>query len=314
MRKALVLFCLFLSVAGVIDAQLSDGQIVANAFPTSLDQGDGLRYSNFIVADLNRNGQPVIIAAYTNRVEGAIRVLNRAGQVLAAPNVGMRGFAATLKAIDLDGDGIPEVLAEFDMGRSQYNPDTWVFRWTGSGLQLISPTCSLGSLTLTCLGYVSFVDMNGDGKLSLLSWPSTKLNGGTGQIVSSGVWKLYTLNNGVFQDSGARYLFAREFHRGNGAPFTSQRSFPAAPGPATLRVVNGAGAEASTSGHIILNGAEVLGPADFKRNQHVYDLTVTLAAQNSLTVRLDGKPGSKINVLISLSSAAKAGAASKGSR
>lgn len=76
------------------------------------------------------------------------------------------------------------------------------------------------------------------------------------------------------------------------------RKFAAGAGAATLRVINGTGGFAATSGHVSFNGAEVLGLADFKHNQHVLDVPITLSPQNTVSVRLEGKPGSKITVLI----------------
>ena len=297
MNRTLVIAILTLFVCAAAHTQVSDQQIVNNAFPATLDDGDGVRFSRFIAVDINRNGQPLLVAVYTNGAGGAILVLDRAGQVLAAPALqGMRGFHASVQALDLDGDGTPEIIAEFTTGHSPDNPDTWVFRWTGSNLQLISPTCAVGGLTLTCLGHVSPLDIDGSGRLSLLERPG--LNPNNGVVGTEGDWTLYTLNGGTFRETSQTFQFAREFKRGTGKPFTSARKFSAASSTSTLRVINGTGAAASTSGQVAINGKELLGPADFKRNQHVYDVPVTLTTENNLTVRLDGKPGSKITVLI----------------
>jgi hypothetical protein len=294
-----VALALFIVIAA--HAQLSDQQIVNNAFPIGLAEG-GRHFSRFIVVDLNRNGQPLLIAVYTNSVAGGIRILNRAGQVLADPDLtGMRGFRASVEALDLDGDGTPEIIAEFSTGHSPDNPDTWVFRWTGSDLRLISPTCAVRALTLTCLGHVTPLDVDGSGRLSLLEWPGLTMTNGVTATV--GNWTLYTLKGGTFQETTQAFVFAREFKRGDGKPFTSARKFSASSGAATLRVINGTGAAASASGHVALNGKDLLGPADFKRNQHVYDVPVILTTENQLTVRLDGNPGSKITVLVQKASA-----------
>ena len=276
---------------------MSDQQIVKNAFPATLADGGGTHFSRFIPVDLNRNGQPLLVAVYTNNVAGAIRVLDRAGQVLAAPELpGMRGFHASVTALDLDGDGTPEIIAEFTTGHSPDNPDTWVFRWAGNGLQLISPTCAVGNLTLTCLGHVSPIDIDGSGRFALLDAPAFTIKNGV--VGADGNWSLYTLNGGTFGVAPQTFPFEVEFRRGNGEPFTSARKFSASSGAATLLVINGTGAAASTSGHVTLNGKDLLDPADFKRNQRVYDVPVALTPDNNLTVRLDGKPGSKITVLI----------------
>jgi len=171
-----------------------------------------------------------------------------------------------------------------------------VFRWTGRALQLISPTCQVGNLTLTCLGRVSLLDSNGDGRLSLLDWPAFTLNQGAGVV--EGNWTLYSLSGGMFKQTPDAFVFAREFRRAKGQPVNSEWKFAAGPGTATLRVVSGSGEAAVTSGHILLNGTEVLGPDDFKRNQHTYDVPVTTGLQNTIRVRLDGDPGSSLTVLV----------------
>jgi len=296
MNRSIITAALSAFVCLAARAQISDQQIVKDAFPADLT-GGGRQFSSFIAVDLNHKGQPLLVAAYTNSVVGAIRVLNRSGQVIAAPDVsGMRGFHASVQALDLDGDGTPEIIAEFTTGHSPDNPDTWVFRWTGNSLQLISPTCAAGGLTLTCLGHVSALDVDGSGHYALLDWPGLQLNNGS--VSAVGDWTLYTLSNGAFHQSPQAFFFAREFKRGSGKPFASTRRISATPGATTLRVINGSGAAASTSGQVTLDGKDLLGPADFKRNQHVYDVPVTLTADNTLSVRLDGKPGSKITVLI----------------
>jgi hypothetical protein len=297
MNKTTAAVILVLLVVAAAQSQVSDQQIVNNAFPAALNDGDGIRFSRFIAVDLNRNGQPLLVAVYTNLGGGAIRVLDRAGQVLNAPALqGMRGFHASVQALDLDGDGTPEIIAEFTTGHSPDNPDTWVFRWTGNALQLISPTCAVGELVLTCLGHVSPLDIDGSGRLALLDWPGLEMHNGITGIV--GDWTLYTLTDGAFRETAQTFQFAQEFRRGSGKPFTSARKISVAAGAYTLRVINGTGATVSTSGQVALNGKELLGPADFKRNQHVYDVPVTLTSENNLTVRLDGKPGSRITVLI----------------
>lgn len=85
MNRSIVITIFLFFVIGAAHAQVSDQQIVNNAFPVTLGDGDGVRFSRFIAVDINRNGQPLLVAVYTNDAGGAIRVLDRAGQVLAAP-------------------------------------------------------------------------------------------------------------------------------------------------------------------------------------------------------------------------------------
>lgn len=296
-RIGVLVLSAFVAVAA--HAQLSDATIVANGFPSELDDGDGVRYSRYVTADLNRDNQPLVVAIYSNGARGVLRVFNKSGQLVSQSSMrGMRGFHGSVQLLDLNADGTPEIIVSMTSGHAPDNPDTWIFRWSAGLLQLISPTCSVGSLALSCLNQVSFVDMQGFGRLSILAWPVFHIDPATGAAKASGPWTLYVETNGTFQPAPSTFGFVREFSRGTGASFTSQRDFSATAGATTLRLVTGTGAESITSGHITLNGKEIIGPSDFKRRQHLYELPVTLLTNNTLKVQLDGKPGSKITVLI----------------
>jgi|GEM_PF-3336710 len=280
-------------------AQVSDKDIVDNAFPSALNDGDGLRYARFITADLNRNNQPLIVAVYTNGARGVVRVLNRAGQILSEPDLrGMRGFHATVKAVDLDADGTPEIVVEMTPSHGLDKPDTWIFRWANNALALMSPTCPAHNLLLTCFARVTFVDVTGNGKLSVLAWPSFHNDEITGKVVSRGGWTLYENNNGTLQKLPSTFAFAREFRRGSGAPVIAERHFAATAGTGRLRIINGTGKGAADSGHVSLNGAEIVGPSDIKRMKQVLEVPVSVLTNNVVTVKLDGKPASHLYVFV----------------
>jgi hypothetical protein len=298
MSRRLLLLAASCLLAQSLPAQLSDEQIVQNAFPAALDLGDGVRRSSFVAVDLNRDGHPLLVAAYTVDTAGAIRVLNRSGQVLAAPAIrGMRGFFGSVKALDLDADGTPELLVRFSSGRSPDNPDTWVFRWTAQTLQLISPTVVASEVTSSCLGEVYPIDLAGDGTLALLNEPAYVRR--EGETVPDGAWSLYAIANGVLKQSPDTFVSVRWFRRGKGAPRTDAIRFTAAPGSAVLRVINGSGGQAVTSARVTLNAEEVVGPAAFKPHAHRVETPVTLKGENTMSVLLDGKPESKVTILIS---------------
>jgi len=107
-----------------------------------------------------------------------------------------------------------------------------------------------------------------------------------------------SLKAGSFQQEDGAFIFAREFRRSTATPFTSEETFRAPAGKAILRIINGAGAQAATSAHITLNGKEIVGPADFRRETHIIDVPVELADANTVTARLDGKPGAKVVLLV----------------
>src|SRR5690242_12935082 len=60
-----------------------------------------------------------------------------------------------------------------------------------------------------------------------------------------------------------------------------------------LRIENGAGGtlEHVTSGRVLLNGSEVLGPRDLKNNVDVVERGITATTDNQLAITLEGKPG-----------------------
>ncbi|HWS90118.1 MAG TPA: Ig-like domain-containing protein [Pyrinomonadaceae bacterium] len=89
----------------------------------------------------------------------------------------------------------------------------------------------------------------------------------------------------------------RKFVRGKGAPFTEVERFtlPAdVAGPFTLEVQNGepGGANRVSSATIKLNGVEIFGQSDFSQNVPTLSREVTLAANNTLEVKLASQPGS----------------------
>ncbi|HVZ47414.1 MAG TPA: hypothetical protein VG916_01410, partial [Gemmatimonadaceae bacterium] len=90
------------------------------------------------------------------------------------------------------------------------------------------------------------------------------------------------------------------FTRSTGAPTTVTRTISTAgyQAPFTLRVVNGTGGNAVTSGSIRLDGVEILGPGDFKKSMGALAIPVTVGATATLQVTLASKPGSYVDVAL----------------
>lgn len=91
----------------------------------------------------------------------------------------------------------------------------------------------------------------------------------------------------------------RRFERKKGQPVTETERFTLPPdtvGPFTLNVQNGepGGANRISSATIMLNGAEIFRQSDFNQNVPTLSRTVTLAASNTLEVKLASSPGSFI--------------------
>ena len=90
------------------------------------------------------------------------------------------------------------------------------------------------------------------------------------------------------------------FYRAQKAPFTEHRTFPGVSGKATLKLFNGAnGFNMVTDATIRVNGNIVFDEMHIKRTVQYLEKEIYLFdGQNDLEVFLEGKPGSKITILI----------------
>lgn len=91
---------------------------------------------------------------------------------------------------------------------------------------------------------------------------------------------------------------ATKYIRTTGAPNVYADSFAASQGDAVLRIRNGSEVQAGgkpdrvSSAFIYLNGVQILGPADFKQQEHLLEVAVTLLDLNDLQVELASIPDS----------------------
>jgi hypothetical protein len=102
--------------------------------------------------------------------------------------------------------------------------------------------------------------------------------------------------------ASSRTVFGPEtFIRNAGSPITEIRQFGAAGPSSTARLIllNGDGrGNRVTSASVRLNGTEIFGPDRFKSKTDTLRSVVDLAAENTLEVRIAGKPGSFIVISI----------------
>src|SRR5258708_22532131 len=85
-------------------AQVSDDQLVDNAYPPELyasrDPDAPARFSTYVTADLNHNGQLLLVALYTNGTQAGITVLDPSGSVISQPSRRfLKGCRGELEAI-----------------------------------------------------------------------------------------------------------------------------------------------------------------------------------------------------------------------
>ncbi|HEY2324532.1 MAG TPA: hypothetical protein VGJ82_16855, partial [Thermoanaerobaculia bacterium] len=109
--------------------------------------------------------------AYSNRENGAVVLLQKTGdfyrvdtEISRESGLIIVGKQPELTARDIDGDGVPEIVATFSDNFNN-RPASWVFRVTDDHLQLISPTEEDGG---TVLGEPQFLDLNGKGTLDMI--------------------------------------------------------------------------------------------------------------------------------------------------
>jgi hypothetical protein len=282
---------------------VSDEQLVDNAYPADLfasrDPEAPSRFSTFVAGDLNRNGQPLIVALYTNGTRAGISVLDRSGRVLSHPDMPfLKGFRGELELIDLDGDGAPEIIARLTSGHGYLIPDSWVFAWRNGQLSLISPTAAARKLRVSLLSQVAAVDLDGSGRLALLAFPGVHRDD-SGRITPNGDILVYALTGGQLARTTSAFAYAQAFYRRTSGPAKTVSSFASAPGRKTLRIINGTSPGGSvSSAHVTLNGVEVARPSDFNAKVRVINIPVQVESENRLQVELSGKPGAGIWLMV----------------
>jgi len=293
---------LFLTAVLPACGQLSDAQIVANAYPAELsaDPDAQARFSTFVAFDMDGNGQTLLIALYTNGTRAGLSVVNRGGQVLSHPDTrSLKGFKGELEIVDLDHDGVPEIIVRLYSGHGANIPDTWIYAWRGGQLTLISPTQRVHALDITVLSQIAPVDLDGTGKLAILAFPGVRRDD-NGNRVANGDGMVYALANGMYAPTPMRFTFAQSFVRHTASPNPTVKHFAASPGQATLRIVNGAAPGGLTvdSARVILNGATIAAPSSFKPQTRTLAIPVQLTTDNNLSVELAGKPGAGIWIIV----------------
>jgi len=286
----------------------ADDQIAAqfmppafSAFAAANTYLSDYRTSSVLPVDLGHTGHLDYLAvAYGNGHIAYLRVIRKgavpalAGESTTAVNC---DSTPSVSAIDLDGDGIPELSLQCRVGNAGHQFYS-LFKWTAGVLAPLNPASKRRANAWEPIMEANFIDMDGTGVFSVLE-PSCPFTVDEGGAVNQ-CWVAYRLANGKLTKSpGSELTLFERFNRGEGKPESETRKFSATPGPYKLTVINGErGQNLVAAGNITLNGVTIVSPDAFSKNARVIQLDVTLAAQNVLSVVLNSAPGTFIQVLL----------------
>lgn len=245
----------------------------------------------------------LIVAAYTTGEAGAVRVLrvSNGTVVYEVPYHTLLGRAPHVDVMDLDGDGNREAIVSFadQRGSLVY----WLFRWTGTKLELLGPTTEgPNGEPVSELTDIQFVDLNSDGKLALIDEKvANEVVDADGLRSADQVLTMYVQHGGTF-GSPTPIRFLHRYTRAKGAPKEKTVVIPGGqPCDCTLRIVNGdsAGSHRASSATLTLNGAVVVGPEQLNQNVKSVSVPVKLSATgDTLAVKVNGEPGGEITVIV----------------
>ena len=262
------------------------------------------RYSCFQVLASTPASEPsVIIAGYTDRANGAIRVLRRnttGGFEVAYDNPDswmLPGTRCNLRLHDVDFDGQPEALVNFLGVRASAG---WLLKWNGSTLSNLTPIQSDGGRQSSRLLSPAVYDLAHNGTLRLIAAGGIdRLAPGERPVNPAFVYRPGANGLEVEKSILAVMGFRADVPpAGNLRPFRLvQDSLP----PYTLRVINGdrLGQHRVTGASLRINNVEVLGPAEVNEKTEFTTIVLSeLVTENHLTATLTGPPDATILVLI----------------
>ncbi|MHB0972355.1 MAG: FG-GAP repeat domain-containing protein [Thermoanaerobaculia bacterium] len=302
-RTAATLILFLTSLFSMQVCASSDEVLVRQHFPQELVEAGADRdlptSFEYLVLDAGEQHRR-IVAAYSNYVEAAVRIIDvqSDGQAVAGPvttSLLLRGRSLKLSTVDLNNDGSAEVLLRTNLERCGFG--SWFFRVSGNELVILNPT-SGGDRYAFC--DPDIVDLDGDGRMELLEWrrsvvPNPSQDAEEDALGSYNILRLS--DNGL--EAGELLALFRYFTKEsdeNAVEFAARE-----PTGATMVVVNGAGStvKASTA-RIRLNGQVVVGPSDLNQNVSRIEAPVTLLKENRLEVTVGSAPKATILVYFKL--------------
>lgn len=241
-----------------------------------------------------------LAVAYSNGSIGMLRVIDAEGAaLLASSDIDLSPRITRLTATDLQQDGSDEILVHFSEGNTSVE-HLLVFGWSKPVLVCLNPVEDGVEETFR---EPAIVDIDGDGRsevveeeLGLRTDVTTAASSAAGDVHDV---RIYRLVEGRYQRTTQSVPYYNAFRRSAGAPRMVRDEFHASPGRYEIRLINGDnGRNEADSASVMLNGAPLFGPADFKKRQPILRKMVDAAATNTIGVELRGKPGSTARIVL----------------
>jgi hypothetical protein len=278
---------------------VSDADLVALYYPDDLISKGAQDTRTGSVVAVRRSSWATdvagnVFAAYSNGSTGAIRVLQRSMsgvQVFDFPrNPALGGFDPSVDIQNLDGSGQACVVISFHTLAG--GELTWLFKWTGSELALISPGAN-GAVLTTELTNTVFVDFDGDGVSEVVT---------KSEADDVAPYVVYKLASGAFA-KWKNLMYFEYFTKGAGGVSRWDVPVNLAAGVYTAHVLNGTegGSGRVRSGSLSLNGLPIMSPCQFGGFARETSLQVAMADLNDLIVELRGSSGGQILLYIDAS-------------
>jgi hypothetical protein len=198
----------------------------------------------------------------------------------------MMGHKCAITAIDLTGDGAPELYINFRGAQA------WVFALSGSTLTNLTPVETYSGVDTTRLYRPALCDVRHDGTIQVCTAPGddipAKVYQSTGTTFAPERFALTVLR---FQADWA-----------SDAKIASFSLLPDSVGPFTVRVVNGdrSGQHRVTSGSVRINNVEQITASQLTDSVEFVEAEISgsLLSSNEISVNLTGAANSTIFVIV----------------
>ena len=253
--------------------------------------------------DTSGGGPPVLLAGYTNRSAGALRLLRRSegGAYRVAfdsPDSWLLpGARCAIRLRDVDFDGRPEVFVYFQGVRASSG---WIFKWDGAALRNLTPTETIEGRVSSLLLDPQLYDLDHQGALEVIA--ARIVERPAAGVRSKNPAFVYGLTESGYTVQSS--LLAVAAYRADVDPRSNLRAFRLledSTGPYRLRVVNGDrfGMHRVSGATIQINELPVLEPRDLTGAMAFASVTIPpLSVQNHITATLSGPADGTLLVLV----------------